>query len=240
MLARYLDRRGEGVLRSNRALWDDLLEYLVQTESTGCSYSDLATLYSQILYRRPKHVLELGTGISTIVIAHALKQVGRGGLVTSMEEQEKYHAMAVQLLPAHLKEYVDLRLSPAVEKTRDFFRGSGYKDIPRLPYEFVFVDGPSYLSNPKAPHLGFNYDLIEVLESVEHPVMALIDSRHSTCYVYHQLLGNRVRFDYIRKLGVVLPSTKKDLRSGQKVVASFMGRHTLKRPSLLSLVKGVY
>jgi hypothetical protein len=127
-----------------------------------------------------------------------------------------------------------------VDKTRDFFRGAGYKDIPKRPYEFVFVDGPSYLSDPKAPHLGFNYDLIEVLESAERPVTALIDSRHSTCYVYHQLLGDRVRFDYIRKLGIVLPSTKKDLLTGQQLVARAMGKHALKRPGLFSLIRGVY
>jgi len=238
-LASYFEERGKKELRVNAGLWNDLHTYLKKTESSGCSYSDFATLYKHVRAHRPQNVLELGTGVSTLIIAHALKANG-GGLVTSMEEGEKWYEMAKKLLPAHLEKYVDLHYSPAIEKTYDFFRGAGYKDIPNRPYEFVFVDGPAYLSNPSASPLGFNYDLIEVLKRSELPVAALIDSRHSTCYVYHQLLGDKVRLDYLRKLGVVLPSTKKDLLSGRQIVLRTMGRHTLKRPSILSIIRGLY
>lgn len=238
-LASYVERKSERKLRCNAELFADLTTYLEKTQSTSCSYSDLAVLYTHVRSLRPHTILELGTGVSTLVIAHALKLNG-GGVVVSMEEGQKWYDQAVELMPPHLKKYVEIVYSPAVEKRWDFFLGAGYKDIPKRPYEFVFVDGPSFLSNPRGRPLGFNFDLIEILENSETPVTALIDSRQSTCYVYQQLLGNRFRFDYIRKIGIVLPSTKRDLRTGRSVVMHTMGRHGFKRPPLQHILSDRY
>lgn len=225
----FLQHRAEAFLRSKTELWQDLEKYLKSTPSTNCQYSDFDVLYKTISLHKPHYVLELGTGSSTVVIGHALKENGFGKVI-SMEEDQYYYDVAKKLLPPSIAEYVDILLSPAVEKTYGFFRGGAYRDIPSLPYEFVFVDGPHFLTDVKQGDIAFGYDLVEVIKNSERPVRALVDTRHSTCYVLHQILGDKFRFDYIRKLGVVLPSTRKDIRTPQKIVSLAMQRHPFKRP----------
>src|SRR3546814_15369311 len=55
------------------------------------SYSDYLTLYEQVRAHRPREILECGTGISTVVLAQALREnaaeIGQApGRVTSMED----------------------------------------------------------------------------------------------------------------------------------------------------------
>lgn len=232
LLAKYSEHRAHLILSGNPQLWADLTDYLSKTKSTGCSYSDLAELYLHIRSTKPANVLELGTGVSTVVIGHALK-ANASGIVQSMEESERWYIDAKAFLPAHLSGNVVLHYSPAVEKSYGFFKGAGYKDIPKLPYDFMFVDGPSFQADPNGDDYTFNFDLIEVLQNAERPMTAFIDTRHSTCWVYQQLLGDKFRYDYIRKLGVLLPSTKHDLLTTKALVRKSMARHAFKRPPLI-------
>lgn len=238
MLARMTETTGRRILATNPKLVEDLSAYLEKTRSTGCSYADFGELYRTVRTIRPAYVLELGTGASTIVIAHALEKNGAGRLI-SMEESEEYYRDAQSLLPPHLASRVEICHSPAVEKTVGFFRGSGYRDIPDYPYGFVFVDGPAYLTNPNGD-LACNIDLLEVLKRSEHSVSALIDTRHSSCYVYALLFGSKFRYDYIRKLGVLLPSTQRDLRSPKQLVISAFATHLIKRPPLISYIRSFF
>lgn len=185
MLSRCLNFLAKKYLLS-QPLRNDLIAAIVHSHSTGCPYWMYFKLYRTIRSIRPQYVLELGTGISTIVIAHALKLNGRG-VVVSMEESEEWFQTALRLIPNHLTAYIDLRLSPAVEKTYGLFRGSGYKEIPEHPYGVVFVDGPAYLTNPKGD-LAFNFDVIEVARYCTPRV--LIDKRNSTRWVYQQLFND--------------------------------------------------
>lgn len=229
-VARFVESRAHVILGKNRALVRDLVAYQERTKSTGCSYTDFAELYTTIRRLKPRYVLELGTGMSTVVIAHALKENG-AGTVISMEENAEYRAHALEILPPHLSDVVEIHFSPAVEKTRGFLRGSAYEHIPDHPYDFVFVDGPGYLTDPKGD-LAFGFDLIDIIGKSSTPVSALIDSRHSTTFVYSVLLPGKCRYDYIRKLGMILPSTKHDLLDAAGVTKYAVGKHIFKRPPL--------
>lgn len=80
--------RSQRKLRKNAELWVALHEYLRKSESTGCGFIDYACLYETIRATMPVEILECGTGVSTLVIAHALmeneKETGVAGRVTSM------------------------------------------------------------------------------------------------------------------------------------------------------------
>ena len=123
-------------------------------------------------------MLELGTGASTIVIAHALKEIG-GGTVTSMEESEEWYRHAVQNLPQGLP--VHIVLSKTVEDTFSIFRGIRYRDVPNRPYDFIFVDGPAYKTSTR--DVTFDFDLISVVANPPLRCAAIIDKRVSTCFV---------------------------------------------------------
>lgn len=243
-LHNYLESDAEKKIQANHPLWDLLKAYIEKSPSTGCSFSDYFVLYNYVRKHKPKEILECGTGMSTIVLASALKENyqdgGVKGRVASMEENAEYYEKAVSLFPDSLKDYAEIFLSPAIEDTRDFFRGVRYKDIPQRQYDFVFVDGPDLLINPKNPELAFDYDIVRVIANSDTPVAGFVDTRTSTCFIYSLIFGDKFRYDYVRKLGIVEPCTKKDVLSAKKIADRATMRHAFKRPSFLQCIRGSY
>jgi hypothetical protein len=211
-------------LASRRALWDMLQEYLRQSSSTGCSYTDYWQLYHQIRTRKPTEVLECGTGVSTLVIAHALmeneRDTGQHARLTSMEESSEWLEMSRRLLPEQFHARVDFCLSDTVEDTFSLFRGVRYRDVPRRPYDFAFIDGPNY-KTPKNGVATFDLDFLHLLRTADHPMAGLVDKRVSTCYVLQHVLGvNKVRYSPVLHLGFIEPCTKSDLGDLQMKLSS--------------------
>jgi hypothetical protein len=203
---KWAEMRSASLLTNTQA-WRPLQGYLTLTRSTGCSLIDYWHLYAAIRRYRPQCVLELGTGASTIVIAHALLENG-GGRVTSMEESRDWYQHAQENLPPDLP--VEIVLSDTVEDCYSIFRGIRYRDIPDRPYDFVFVDGPSYRT--KTGEVTFDFDLIAVVAKAERPLRALIDKRVSTCFVLQRILPGKVRYAAHLGLGFVDAVTQADLR----------------------------
>lgn len=211
-------------IQRNVNLWVVLKDYLEKTGSTGCSFHDYWVLYTYIRKNRSKEVLECSTGVSTVVIAYAMKENERDGYcagrVTSMEESQEYYDSARQLLPKQLAKYVDLLCSPKVEAFYYFFRGVKYKDIPRREYDFVYIDGPT-TSTPSDGQKTFDFDFIEVVSRSDKPVSAIVDCRISTCYVLSKVLGrDKIKFDSINSLGFIKGCTKSDLKMTNDIVRS--------------------
>ena len=196
---------------------------------------------------KPQAVLECGTGFSTVVIAQALREneeefgIHNWRLV-SMEENTHYHEAAVKSLPLPLKNdaRLEIVLSEAVEDTYEFFRGVRYREVPKGMYDFVFVDGPDLMVSPANQPLTFNYDFVKLVSESDHPIGALIDTRVSTCFVYSLLFPEKFRYDYLRKVGIVEPVTKKDLADAKKIVARAMARREFSRPPIWQLIQGGY
>lgn len=243
-LARFLESQAKRALQKDTQLWDLLQSYLQSSPSTGCSYSDYLLLYKYIRNRKPKEILECGTGVSTVVIASALKEnerdYGVKGHVTSMEESPHYYEAALRLFPEKLKTYADIIYSPVVEDTYHFLRGMRYRDVPPRPYDFVFIDGPDHLCDPKGEMVLFNFDFVNVVKNTKNPVGAIIDTRTTTCFVFWLLFGDKFRYDYVRKIGIVEPVMAHDLAQVKKIVSRIMARHSFRRPTFCNLISGSY
>ena len=65
--------QAETRLKAIAPLWPLMVDYARGSAVTGASYSDYLTLWAQIRAFRPREVLECGSGISTVVIAEALR-----------------------------------------------------------------------------------------------------------------------------------------------------------------------
>lgn len=216
--------RAKKMLQRNNGLWNALQAYLQETKSTGCGYIDYACLYQTIRAEKPVEVLECGTGVSTLVIAHALmeneRETSRGGRVTSMEEHQGWLEMSRKLLPNKYAKYVDFRLSGTIEDQYSLFRGVRYEDIPDRAYDFVFVDGPKYVS-PVDGSATFDFDYIHLLRNADRPIGCLVDKRLSTVFVFQQLLGaDKVKYATVAGLGYVKPCTKDDLGTVASSISS--------------------
>ncbi len=210
------DKQALANIKNNAGLWNTLAEYSELSGSTGCSYCDYWTLYSYIKNNKPAEILECGTGVSTIVMAHAVKEneaeQNLKGRITSMENVESWYTQAVNYVPHHLKKYVDLILSKKTEYCYALFRGVGYKDVPDRPYDFVFVDAPSTLV-PSDGTRSFDFDYINVVMKSVKPVFGIVDKRLSTSYVFQKIFGEeKVVYDPKRDLCFVGPFTKDDIK----------------------------
>lgn len=217
---KYLERRAYKKLRQNR----EIAALLAQTtSSTGCNYTDYLALYRYIRTHKPIEVLELGSGLTTSLIAQALKENGSGRL-TSMEDTPSYYQETLRSIPLNLKTFVDLRLSPSTEGRYGPFCGILYQNIPERPYDFIFIDGP-YCDAEKS----FNLDILRILEGTTRPLTAYVDSRTGSCFIYHLVLGTKFSFNYLGRLGIIDRATSKDLKSYKKIVSDSMKRREFKR-----------
>lgn len=211
------ERRALKKLKENRQLYQTIIDYIKKSESTGCSYFDYWTLYHYIRKNKPAEILECGTGVSSIVMAHALMENEQDGSltgrITSMEDVDLWYQKAQNLIPEKLRPYIEIIHSPKVEYYHSIFRGVGYRDIPQRAYEFVFIDGPETTA-PSDGSLTFDFDLINVVTRAEQPISAIVDKRAATCYVFQKLFGvDKVKFDARCDLCFVGPITRVDLKS---------------------------
>lgn len=202
-------------LKSDKGLWDEIQAYQNKTKSTGAKYATLYHVYHSILRLKPRGIVECGTGLSTVVICKAIEEIQKTDPAykpsfVSLESEEFYWKHALDLLPPKFQPVVEIRLSGLAEDVFSMFRGVRYDAIPAGPYDFVFVDGPSYKTEQGG--LSFCFDLLKYIEMSETPVHAVIDTRVSTVFVLQRLLGKTlVRYNDITRVGIVDGATKNDL-----------------------------
>lgn len=104
-------------------------------------------LIQELMFIKPKIVVECGSGDSTILIAHCLKEMG-SGKVYSLEHHKKWADHTRDMINAlKLKEYCKVIDAP-LEKIEidgqawDWY--SGYDlEIGKETIDFLFIDGPS-------------------------------------------------------------------------------------------------
>lgn len=112
----------------------------------------LVRLVDTVVRRRPRLVVECGSGTSTLWIARALQENG-GGRLVSFEHEAEYLEKTRTLLADHgLLEYVDLRHAPLVDIAT--LRGTftwyeiAADDIDQI--DLLLVDGPPGTTGPHA------------------------------------------------------------------------------------------
>jgi hypothetical protein len=214
-------RRALRTLESIPELWPLMTQVAAGTAVTGASYSDYLTLYEQVRAHRPREILECGTGISTVVLAQALRDNaaedgGPPGHVTSMEDDADWYRTACLRLPDAVADIVDIVHSPKADGFYKCFRGVCYESVPDRPYDFVFSDGPDRHSPVNGDKL-FNLDLINVVRRSERPVRAVVDNHYLTFYVLQKVFGlDKARYSVSHKLMFVGPVTKDDVRHLKK------------------------
>ena len=170
------NRKAEQFLRSTPHLWQAIEDYKKVSDVTGASMSDYRTLYEQVRQYKPREILELGTGFSSVILAHALmeneKEGAPKGRITSMEEHKGWYDKASEVLPENVSDHVEIIHSPKVDGFYKIFRGVQYREIPDRNYDFIFSDGPERHSTVNGDKL-FDLDLVQIVRRSE--------KTHSSC-----------------------------------------------------------
>lgn len=171
------------------------------TDPISIDYIDLARLHFLITSRKCLNVLELGSGYSSIAIAHALKinsDASNGLLPKSLRRQNPWHLdsvdesedwlnLAMSRIPANLKKYVNFHWTKVSLGTFNDRPATFYHDIPNRAYDLIYVDGPSQYSHEESDWLGFSThdpgrmpmsaDVLRIEHFLQPGTMVLFDGR---------------------------------------------------------------
>jgi len=153
---------------------------MAKSSSTGCTYYELNLLHRYVVQHRPEYVLELGAGVSTVVLAHAAREVRKTGAlcsIISMEESPFYYEELRKLMPATVSDCVELIQSPIEDRNIGGRIARCYSAKPRRSYDFVFIDGPQL---PTKSPTYFDGDILDVAEWNSRPFTAYLDGRLGT------------------------------------------------------------
>ncbi len=113
-----------------------------------------AVLVGLLRERRPRRVVELGSGVSTLIVAYVLREIG-GGQVLSLEHDPHYARLTRDLLCRHaVADFAQVIDAPLVDVTLGRHRHRWYD--PRAlaaidaPVDLLLVDGPPRRTQPLA------------------------------------------------------------------------------------------
>lgn len=175
-------------LRSDADFWETMKPVFENSMSTGCDFSELLRIHNYIKKVKPTSILELGSGVSTAVICHAIHSLQGEGYkcnFTSLEESPDYHEQLQKIFPSNLKGYVEMICSETVDREiKGGYISRVYKDKPINRYDFVFIDGPQV---PKSRNY-LDGDILDVMEWNDGPIVAFLDQRVHTRRALRKLI----------------------------------------------------
>lgn len=158
-----------------------------QLKTTGCDYEDYAILWQYVRKFQPQYFLELGPGVSTHVIAQAMKEFcydkyeGKIKLV-SIEEDSEWHKMVKANGPD--VPFWEVHLSKVSSSNIFCFSGRYYEAIPYYPYNVTFVDGPHQ-------KMQCTLDFFRILYSYNRGMTFLVDFRLYTMMAMFFMFGEK-------------------------------------------------
>ncbi len=140
----------------------DLIKPLPAFGGSAISEDFADILMDRIIDRRPEVIVELGSGVSTLVSAYCLKKNG-AGKIYSVDNDKKYLEITRGSLMSHgLMDYVELILAP-IKRNLINWRMYTWYDIAKLKQinsiDMLIIDGPyrGFGKNIRYPALPFFY-----------------------------------------------------------------------------------
>lgn len=127
-------------------------------------YADWWFMYNFIKKRKPALVFEFGSGITSFMIAQAMKENGTGHCY-SFESEEYWAKENSNFMPRELRKYCEIRHSPVAVTERDGIPVFKYTGVPELKPDFVYLDGPALNERVKSTvnplDLDFSYMIVD-------------------------------------------------------------------------------
>lgn len=172
---------------------------------------DLARLHYVALKRKSFCILELGSGYSTLIFAHAMQtlqslygeqivdltRIDKPFHVYSVDEQERYKDAARERIPKALREHVTMSHSDVDMVIVDGQPSTIYKVLPDVLPDLIYVDGPSThactkningISLCRPERMPMSSDLIKLEFFLEPGCCILFDGRTANArFLYSRL-----------------------------------------------------
>jgi predicted O-methyltransferase YrrM len=158
-------RQGEFYSQLLRLL--DLSAPIPSTRSWAASPDVLLTLLDLAKSSKPARVLDLGSGMSTLVLAKSAPQAE----IISIDNSVEYAGKTEKLLASHGVTNVDVRVAALTPHASgvDWYDLAQFSGISNI--DFLFVDGPPGSKNPKARHPA----ILECISKLSPRAVIVID-----------------------------------------------------------------
>ena len=120
---------------------------------------DLANIIvSQMLYKKPKNILELGSGVSTLIVSYCINMNGIGH-VWSLDNEKKYADISINNLKKHnLLEHATIIFSPLqeiyFENKKYYYYDSNFFNNINFNIDLLIIDGPPRKYSPEIRYLA--------------------------------------------------------------------------------------
>ena len=188
--------------------------YPLPNMSRWTAYPDLAkTIVRECMTNKPSLVVELSSGISTLITAYALEQHGEvGAQVISLDHNEEYTQKTKNLLKSHKLEsnaqviYSPLEPRKIDDKIYNWYSLEGLTT--KINIDLLIVDGPPVKTNqlsryPALPSLlsRFSKDCVIILDDAarqsEQQTVSLW--MHEFPGFKHEYIGNKKGLSILRR-----------------------------------------
>jgi len=158
----------------------ELLERFSRSKSAAVDLADAIALYEYVLTRKPKCILELGSGTSTNIICQGIADVQKrdpnyAPKFLSYEENPEWLRFHEETFVPELRKYVELGALDTSAKKLDG-GAAHYLGLPMLPYDFVFIDGPDFLRHG----CQWSCDVLDLADALAEKVLIVFDGRERT------------------------------------------------------------
>jgi hypothetical protein len=175
-------------------MWTHVERARTEAWSVGLTLPEFYFLYTLVLRQRPRYILELGSGISSIVLGFAalrLTDEGSPCTVHTYEESAEFASDLASFIPDKIRHHVVFHVeSPIVRELSDSWASVSFPNKEPLPYDLVVVDGPQYedkICVNTSLRKAFDGDALDVLEWQPEPFGVVVDGRKQTVKAFEEL-----------------------------------------------------
>ncbi|MBI2055302.1 MAG: class I SAM-dependent methyltransferase [Candidatus Sungbacteria bacterium] len=162
-------------------------------------YADLWFLYRTARRRKPKCIVEFGSGASTVILAQALsdnyaENPGDGGRLYSFDAEKEWADAAAKTMPARLRQFCEVSHHPVFREEYDGQKVYRHENIPGdIVPDLVYLDDPG--TYPKGT---ISVDMLYVEPRLRRGFCMVIDGRREMTEFLRSHLRREYKFRYRR------------------------------------------
>ncbi|HEV8341079.1 MAG TPA: hypothetical protein VGR30_01790 [Candidatus Binatia bacterium] len=163
-------------------------------------YSDLWFLYNVVRQRKPRSILEFGSGCSTVIMAQALadnlsQSYGeKRGYLYSVDAHPYWAKVTSDSIPKNLREFCEVSYSPLLEISYEGTPAFRHAKIPDVVPDLLYLDGPEL-----TPERQIAVDVLDLEGRLLPGFYMVVDGRKANRDFLLRHLKRRYAYKYRRQ-----------------------------------------
>lgn len=157
-------------------------------------FCDLWFLYKTVRIRKPRIVLEFGSGCFTVVLAKALYDNASSvdahpGFLYSIDADPSWATSTINSLPASLQKVCNITYGPALEIEYKGIPAFRHANVPDVIPNYVYLDGPAL-----TPAREVAVDVLDLESRLPRDFFLVIDGRRKNTQFLRKHLKRNYSF----------------------------------------------